>query len=95
MIKNNSKIGKSVISKIIELGTGDIKISTATSKEDKYVAVCFTQDKEGGIGRKDGNTCGVTTDEDTPDTMLLFTKIESIDVVMEYLKKAKIRLRNL
>lgn len=95
MIRNNIKIGDATITKLIEFGTGDIKVSVATSKPDKYTVVCFKQDVVGEIGRKDGNTCGVTTNEDTPDTMLLFTNVKSIDVVMEKLKNAKIILRNL
>lgn len=95
MIHNNAKIGDAKISKVIELGKGDIKVSVATSKEEKYTSVCFKQDVEGEIGRKDGNTTGVTTNEDTPDTMLIFTDVKSIDVVMDKLKRAKIILRNL
>lgn len=95
MIRNNQKLGAEVISKMIEMGTGDIKVSVATSKEGNYTSVCFKQDVKGDIGRKEGNTIGVTTDADTPDTMLLFTDVKSIDVVMDKLKKAKIILRNL
>ena len=95
MIYNDNKVGKQTISKIIEMGTGDIQVSVARSKEEKYTSLCFSQGVAGEINRKDGSLIGLTTDEDTPDTMLVFKDVKSIDVVMEKLKNAKIILRNL
>ena len=89
MIRNNQKLGQSNISKIIEMGKGDINVSVARGHKDAYVAVCFNQGFEGNIGRKERNTVGLTTDEDTPDTMFVFNSVKSIDVVMDKLNKAK------
>lgn len=94
MIRNNQKVGKSIISKIIELGTGSIDVGIVSHKKEKYIGITF-KERNGvsEIGTKSIDV-GMTTDEVTPDTMLLFTKLESIDVVIKKLKEAKIYFKN-
>tara|TARA_B100000780_G_C20844703_1_gene335675 strand:+ start:145 stop:429 length:285 start_codon:yes stop_codon:yes gene_type:complete len=94
MILNNRQVGKENISKIIEFGKGDINVGVFRNREEKYVGISFENRSVSEIGTKSIDV-GLTTDEVTPDTMLTFFKEESIDVVIEKLKVAKIQFRNL
>ena len=94
MILNNQKIGKENISKVIEMGKGDIDVGVFRNRNDKCVGVSFKSREQSEIGTKSINV-GLTTDEVTPDTMLTFFKEESIDVVIKKLKQAKVQFRNL
>ncbi|GAA3642626.1 hypothetical protein [Flavivirga jejuensis] len=89
---NNKKIGKATISKIIEMGHGDIGVAAFPEKE-KFVSVCFTQGKKGEIGRKIYNICEFSNNREIPDTMLIFKDEKSINVVIKRLKLAKFILR--
>ena len=94
MILNNQKIGKEVISKIIEMGEGDVNIGVFRNRAENYVGVSFNNREPSIIGTKTIDV-GLTINEVTPDTMLTFFKEESIDVLIEKLKEAKIQFRNL
>jgi len=94
MVFKNAQIGETKGITLIELGKGDVQVAYVQSKEGKYVGIGFVNDKPQPIGTQH-NTVGTTTDYSKPDALLTFTKVESIEVVEEALKKAKIVLRNL
>lgn len=93
MIYKSVQIGKTKNITLIRLGNGDIKVAWVYNKEDGYVGLEFVNDVPGKIGREH-NDKG-TTDESKPQAMLIFTDIKSIEVVEEFLKKAKIKLKNM
>ena len=94
MIYENATIGKTKGIMLIELGNGDLQVASVHSPVDKYSGVQFVNDIPRPIGTKH-NTVGLTSDEDPPDAMITFTSIESIEVVQEKLKEAKIKLRHI
>lgn len=94
MILKEVQVGNVKGVTIVELGNGDVKVGYTHSKEEKYVAVIFSNDEPKPIGTAH-NTAGTTTNETPPQAMLSFTKVESIEVVERALNKAKIMLRNI
>ena len=94
MILNNEKVGKENISKIIEMGKGDVNVGIVRGSDSKYIGITFTNREVSEIGTKSIDV-GLTTDEVTPDTVLTFFKEESIDVVIRKLEQAKVYFRNI
>lgn len=95
MIKMNQIIGKTMINKVIETGTGDIEVTGLEHEEEGWVALAFIQDKPKKIGTEDNSIIGKTIDEIVPDTIIKFDNLESIDVVIRQLKKTRKLLINL
>ncbi len=89
---NNKIIGNTAISKIIEMGHGDIKVVTFPELGE-FVSICFTEGKKGEIGREVYRICELSNNREIPDTMLIFTNTKSIDVVIKQLQFAKAILR--
>ena len=94
MVHKNCKVGKAKKVTVIELGSGDVIVSSISCKVDKYAGIAFVNTLPHEIGTKH-NTAGCTTDDSQPEAVLIFTKIESIEVVERALEKAKILLRNI
>lgn len=74
----------------LEFGTGDIRVSGGLLDTDEEVlgAVCFFQTVPQAIGIKIPNERTVVPQEETPVRMV-FSKVESIDVVIRALEKTK------
>ena len=88
MILKNVQFAKTKNATVLDFGEGDIHIATAKQKDDKYTCVLFRNIKKGKIGR------GVkpkpaTSDDMKPEIVMIFRKTESIEVVLDALKKAK------
>lgn len=97
MIHKKYKIGKHTPI-LVEFGTGDILIQNAFDIKEKAEYIYFLQAEPGPIGeeREGWNFAGKTTDA-IPEIVvgLKFTKPESIDVLIESLKKAKEELHKI
>lgn len=77
---------------VCQLGTGDVMVSETELKgisPKKIVGIVFGEIKEGEIGRSLPELEGKLDFEANVKFKLLFTKTESIDVVIEELKQAK------
>ena len=92
MVEFNQEIGRTKDITIIELGKGDTKVAYIHCKEDGYTGVSFTNDSIKPIGTSTGCS-GITTDDLQPNAMLIFTSIESLEVVERNLHKAKLKLK--
>ena len=95
MVKNNQQIGNVKGITIIELGDGDTFVSYVHNRKENYTGVLFHNDIKKDIGSEDQVSIGATTDEFTPDAMITFTEIESIEVLERALKKAKTMLKQI
>lgn len=93
MVLHNQQIGEVKGITIIELGNGDTKVAYLHQPEEGYTGVMFKNDVQKPIGTKGNNPPGITTDEMPPDAMIIFTNVESIEVVERALAKAKIILK--
>ena len=69
---------------IIQMGEGNISVGVSIIDQDhnSFAIVDFLQIEPGKVGRK-------ISSDDTPHTMLAFTDIDSIDVVIGKLERAK------
>ncbi len=76
-------------------GNGDIRVSPATwnMENERYNILCFSQtDEPHEIGEYGENPPGTTSDDLNVKVKLEFEKPESVDVVIEELKKIKLNL---
>ena len=74
----------------LEFGYGDICVTPAKHKDNKNVALFFTNVEPGEVGRR------VPADKWDPtsvDAVMIFNNAESIDVVIKHLKIAKKMLK--
>jgi hypothetical protein len=80
--------------KEIVFGTGDIKVSSGWDKEDKSIGVLILRSQEAKpIGTLEENPDEEVNIGEAPVRMI-FHKTESIDVVIERLKKVKEYMTN-
>ena len=73
-------------------GSGDIRVSTASwvMENEKFNMLCFSQSDElHEIGEKYINPDGTTSNDIGVKIKLEFEKIESVDVVIEELKRIR------
>lgn len=94
MVLKDVTVSKAKGVTVIELGKGDVQIAACSNKEDSYAGVTFMNDEPNTIGTKH-NTAGTTTDDGKPQAMIVFTSIDSIEVLERALNNAKIFLRNI
>jgi hypothetical protein len=91
MIHTKLQIGRHT-PMVVEFGTGDILIQNAFDLKRKTEYVYFIQAEEGPIGEeREGWKFSGQSSDVLPDipVALLFTKTESIDVLIDCLQKAK------
>lgn len=93
MVIKNQTIGNVKEVTLIELGSGDVKVSCVKQFDEKYTGVMFCNDKPNPVGTD--HVGGGTTDEYDLQVMLTFTNIESIEVVEKHLKRAKTYLKQI
>lgn len=82
---------------IIQLGDGDVRLSTGRQPENSFDnEVCFIRDEPRPIGepsKKYADGTALTADVDCP-VRLQFSKVESIDVLIERLQKVRGQMTN-
>ena len=93
MVEFNQKIGNVKGITIIELGKGDLQVSMIHNKEDGYTGVQFINDEQRPIGTRHPGMVGLTTDESSPNAIITFSNIESLEVFEKHLKHAKLKLK--
>lgn len=88
MIYEDFDYGNLNIKTVLEFGFGDIRIVNAKG-EDGHASVMFKNNGEPSLIGTSYPTQVMTSDDYAPDMIMIFTKKESIDIVIEYLQKAK------
>jgi hypothetical protein len=94
MIYKNAKYGEVENVTILEFGKGDILVCNASNDKYKHESIIFKSQDPTPIGTEDSTFTGKTTNEYAPEVMMIFTKPESIDVVIDHLQKCKDKLIN-
>ena len=94
MIKKKSKFEGKEIETIMEFGTGDIAVTGFRNSESKLTGISFENQKAVKIGTRDASTNGSKLSDSNSNVLMVFNKVESIEVVERALKEAKIRLKN-
>ena len=77
---------------VVQFGTGDVLVAAGTLKSEEpkeVVSVSFCQKDSGEIGVKYPELSGKFDCDINGHTRFVFTKVESIQVVIEELEKAK------
>lgn len=87
MIHKNKKYGSVKCYSFLEFGKGDIKVVDALG--EGHVSVLFRNDSVHAIGENDPTTGGISSDEFNPNVVMAFDNPDSIDVVIDFLLKAK------
>lgn len=87
MIHKDAKIGTIEGVTWVEMGTGDVLVSSSKSS-DGLVGLILVQDIPREVSSK-SNTEGKSTDETGLDVFISFSKIQSIDVVIRALERCK------
>ncbi len=95
MVEKNQTVSKTKNIPVISLGDGDVIISSCFNEDEKYSGITFTNDVPCEIGIDHPEHHGKTTDELKPNAMLIFTKVESIDVLTDALKEARESLQEI
>jgi len=93
MVELNQTVGATKGITVIALGQGDTKVSYCQNKEEGYTGIVFINDTVKPIGETGEVWCGTTTDSNPPNAMLIFTSVESIEVLEKQLKNAKMKLK--
>lgn len=76
--------------KEIYFGTGDIKVSSGWDKEDKSIGVLVLRQHEARpIGTLEEHLPHEEVDRGQAPVRMIFSKAESVDVMIERLKKVK------
>ncbi len=88
MIHLNATIGTLTNQIVAEFGIGDISMIVVGNSLNPYSAVCLRTQEPQEIGSKSEHSCE-TLEEIKPQITLLFSKVESIDVLVETLLEAK------
>ena len=93
MIKNNISYGNIIVPTFAEFGKGDIAVMHGLN--DDHVALILKNTRSFEIGSTNTFQQGDSSDNIFPEIVMVFDKIESIDVMIEQLELAKIRLNEI
>jgi hypothetical protein len=95
MIHNNENYAGTIVPTLLAFGKGDIAVMPAISS-DGYAQVMFKNDEPHQINVEvPGYPVGKILNDIEPEVMMVFDKVESIEVVIWALEKAKIDLLHL
>lgn len=92
MITKNETYGISENVTIADFGTGDIVVADGFIHETKTGCLMLANDVPNDIGKDHPERIGKTTDEVKQDVVFTFTNVESINVVIRALERAKIKM---
>lgn len=87
MIRKDVQYSKCLIPCLVEFGKGDVAVMDGIN--EYHACVMFKNASPGEIGAADTYIKGQTSDEIGPELIMVFNKIESIDVVIGKLKLCK------
>lgn len=94
MILKNTDFHKVKNVTALEFGAGDIAVTSMENKQDKYTGVVFQNIKSGKINRDCPEIkTGLINKDHAFEVVMIFSKVESIDVVLDALKDAKRALK--